>query len=74
MSRPAWANRRVVEKALAVLPGGIHKMHLRGESALYEHELMRRLDEQPIGYAISANMTPATRRMDRRAARRSLET
>ena len=50
-------NRRVVEKALAALPGGIGKIYLRGDSALYEHELMRWLDEQAIGYAISADMT-----------------
>ncbi|MGC2202175.1 MAG: IS1380 family transposase [Stellaceae bacterium] len=51
-------NRRVVEKALAALPGGIDKIYLRGDSALYEHELMRWLDEQAIGYAISADMSP----------------
>jgi hypothetical protein len=28
-------NRRMVEKALAALPGGIGKIHLRGDSALY---------------------------------------
>jgi hypothetical protein len=44
-------NRRVVEKALAALPGGIDKIYLRGDSALYEHELMRWLDERAIGYA-----------------------
>src|SRR5271166_6494852 len=42
-------NRRVVEKALAALPGGIDKIYLRGDSALYEHA---------IGYAISADMSP----------------
>ena len=36
-------NRRVVEKALAALPGGIAKVYLRGDSALYEHELSCRL-------------------------------
>jgi hypothetical protein len=51
-------NRRVVEKAIAALPGGIDKIYLRGDSALYEHDLMRRLDEQAIGYAISADMSP----------------
>jgi hypothetical protein len=48
----------VVEKALAALPGGLNKIYLRGDSALYEHELMRWLDEQAIGYAISADMSP----------------
>ena len=51
-------NRRVVEKALAALPGGIDRICLRGDSALYEHELMGWLDEQAIGYAISADMSP----------------
>jgi len=41
------------------LPGGIGKIYLRGDSALYEHELMRWLDEQAIGYAISADYEPA---------------
>jgi Transposase DDE domain group 1 len=50
-------NRRVVEKALAALPGGIEKIYLRGDSALYEHELMGWLDERAIGYAISADMS-----------------
>jgi hypothetical protein len=50
-------NRRVVEKALAALPGAVDKIYLRGDSALYEHELMRWLDEQAIGYAISADMS-----------------
>ena len=51
-------NRRVVEKAIAALPGGVDKIYLRGDSALYEHELMRWLDAQAIGYAISADMSP----------------
>jgi hypothetical protein len=40
------------------LPGGIDKIYLRGDSALYENELMRWLDEQAVGYAISADMSP----------------
>jgi hypothetical protein len=51
-------NCRVVEKAIAALPGGIDKIYLRGDSALYEHELMGWLDEQAIGYAISADLSP----------------
>ena len=38
-------NRRVVEKAIAALPGGVDKICLRGDSALYEHELMCWLDD-----------------------------
>lgn len=51
-------NRRVVETALAALPGGITRVYLRGDSALYEHDLMDWLDGQGIGYAISADMSP----------------
>jgi hypothetical protein len=51
-------NRRVVETALAALPDGITKIYLRGDSALYEHELMGFLDGRAIGYAISAEMSP----------------
>jgi hypothetical protein len=51
-------NLRVVEKALAALPAGIAKIDLRGDSALYQHDLMRFLDERAIGYAISADMSP----------------
>jgi len=50
-------NRRVVEKAVAALPGGIDTILLRGDSALYEHELMDWLDLRRIGYAISADMS-----------------
>ena len=56
MFPPGRANRRGFEKAIVALPGGIAKIDLRGDSALYEHELMRWLDEQAIGYAISADM------------------
>jgi Transposase DDE domain group 1 len=51
-------NRRVVERALAALPPGIERILLRGDSALYEHELMGELDARGIGYAISADMSP----------------
>jgi hypothetical protein len=51
-------NKRVVERALAALPPGIGKIYLRGDSALYEHELMTALDGRGVGYAISAPMSP----------------
>jgi hypothetical protein len=47
-------NKRVVERALAALPPGIGKIYLRGDSALYEHELMTALDGRGVGYAISS--------------------
>ena len=34
------------------------RIYLRGDSALYEHELMGFLDNRAIGYAISADMSP----------------
>jgi hypothetical protein len=38
---------------------GIDKIYPRGDSALYEHDLRRWLDELAIGYAISAaDMSP----------------
>ena len=46
------------EGARAALPGGIDKIYRRGDSALYEHDLMGWLDERAIGYAISADMSP----------------
>lgn len=49
-------NRRVVERAVAALPPGIDALFLRGDSALYEHDLMRWLDARAIAYAISADM------------------
>ena len=48
----------MVEKAVAALPDGIERVYLRGDSALYEHELMAWLDARAIGYAISADMSP----------------
>ena len=39
------------------MPGGIDKIYLRGDSALYEHDLMAWLDDKAIGYAISADMS-----------------
>ena len=40
------------------MPRGIDKIYPRGDSALYEHDLRRWLDEPAIGYAISADMSP----------------
>jgi hypothetical protein len=51
-------NRRVVERAVAALPPGVEQILLRGDSALYEHELLRWLDEKKIGFAVSADVSP----------------
>jgi Transposase DDE domain group 1 len=50
-------NRRVVAQALAALPAGVDEVRLRGDSALYEQDLLRWLDAQGVGYAISADMS-----------------
>lgn len=50
-------NRRVIEKAVAALPGKYDKIYVRGDSALYEHEVMTWLDQRAIAYAISADMS-----------------
>jgi hypothetical protein len=42
-------NRRVVEKALAALPGGIDKIDLRGDSALYP-ALAVHADHNPVPF------------------------
>ena len=54
-------NRRVIEKAVAALPGKYDKIYVRGDSALYEHDLMTWLDSQAIAYAISADMSEQLR-------------
>ena len=50
-------NHRVVERAIAALPPGIESIRLRGDSALYEHALLRWLEARRIEYAISADMS-----------------
>jgi len=50
-------NRRVVAQTLAALPAGVEEVRLRGDSALYEQDLLRWLDAKGIGYAISADMS-----------------
>jgi hypothetical protein len=50
-------NRRLVEAALAALPPGVERIVVRGDSALYEHDLLRWLDGKGIGYAITADMS-----------------
>lgn len=50
-------NRRVVEKAVAALPGKLDKIYVRGDSALYAHELLAWMDRRAIADAISASMS-----------------
>lgn len=51
-------NLRVIQKAVAALPGKFDEIRLRGDSALYEHEAMTWMDENRIRYAISVRMSP----------------
>lgn len=50
-------NWRVIDKALGQLPEGIAQIRLRADAALYENEVLRKLDDKKIGYAISARMS-----------------
>jgi len=51
-------NRRFLERALAQLPAGIEQTYVRGDSALYEGEVLRYCEDHGIGYAISADLSP----------------
>ena len=50
-------NKRIIEKAVAMLPVGIDGIHFRGDSAFYELDLMNWMDARGIRYAISADMS-----------------
>jgi hypothetical protein len=50
-------NVRVLEQALANLPQGITRIYVRGDSALYETEVLRWCEAREIGYAISADLS-----------------
>jgi len=53
-------NVRVLERAVASLPPGITQCFVRGDSALYEQDVLAWCEEpeRAIGYAISADMSP----------------
>lgn len=51
-------NLRIIQKAVATLPGKFDEIRLRGDSALYEHDAMTWMDEHRIRYAISVRMSP----------------
>lgn len=50
-------NLRIIQKAVAALPGKFDETRLRGDSALYEHDAMTWMDENRIRYAISVRMS-----------------
>ena len=53
----AMGNVEVLRQAIGVLPAGIKKRYVRGDTALYEHKTLRYLDREGIEFAISADMT-----------------
>ncbi len=50
-------NLRIIQKAVAALPGKFNEIRLRGDSALYEHDAMAWMDANAIRYAISVRMS-----------------
>ncbi|MDZ4843027.1 MAG: transposase [Hyphomicrobium aestuarii] len=50
-------NLRIIQKAVAALPGKFDEIRLRGDSALYEHGAMTWMDENRVRYAISVRMS-----------------
>lgn len=56
-------NLRVVQKAVSALPAGVEEIRLRGDSALYEHELLDWMATEEIGFAVSADMSPKLRKI-----------
>jgi hypothetical protein len=54
-------NRRILEAAFGALPAGVKEKFLRADSALYENEVLFFCEEEGIGYAISADLTPQLR-------------
>lgn len=51
-------NLRIIQKAVAALPGKFDEIRLRGDSALYEHDAMTWMDANRVRYAISVRMSP----------------
>jgi len=50
-------NQRLVERAITALPPGVERILIRGDSALYEQEVLRALENAGHGYGISADMS-----------------
>jgi len=50
-------NLRVVQRAISALPNRVKAIRVRGDSALYEGDLLRWLEKEKHEYAISADMS-----------------
>jgi hypothetical protein len=55
------ANVRVLERAVAQLPPGLSQLRLRGDSALYDHDVLRWCEARGIEYGISADLSEQLR-------------
>lgn len=53
----AMGNLGVVQAALGKLPPGILEFFVRGDTALYEHKVLRFLDREGVQFAVSADLT-----------------
>lgn len=54
-------NVRILKQAVATLPQDITQILVRGDSALYEQDVLRWCEEEEISYAISADLSPQLR-------------
>ena len=50
-------NQRILERAVAALPAGVTQLRVRGDSALYETEVLTWCEGRNIEYAISADLS-----------------
>jgi hypothetical protein len=57
----AMGNVAVVKQALAALPDGVQSRYVRGDSALYDQQLLKWLEGEGIGFGISADVSPELR-------------
>lgn len=55
----AFGAKDFLVETFANLPEGIDELRMRGDSALYDEEALTWLDEQGIGFAVTAKMVPA---------------
>ena len=55
----AYQVKDFLVQTFANLPEGIDELRMRGDSALYDEEALTWLDEQGIGFAVTAKMVPA---------------
>lgn len=53
----AMGNLGVLKAALEKLPPGLSKIFVRGDTALYDHQLLRFLDHEKVEFAISADLS-----------------